>query len=375
MILQDQRNIISGWFFPPEELGEALVQERMLCPSIDLTNACNLNCSYCFIEEKDSTRKLRKPNELSQDEVVAVIDDFRESGARTVNIVGAGEPTIDPHFEETIDHIARHNLTAVLFTNGIRLSEEPSLINFLYSRNVSVVLKYNSQSGALQDLAAGRNGYSAKRDHALTLLQDVGFNKSLPTRLGLDIITFSGNLREIPSIHRSCRQKNIFPIAGEYIPTGRTDEGHFQGYGAMKGLTEPDRQRLVRILQPLTADERSWLLSELQETDQVLQIRPADHMAYFGGGVCTQILGVYVDVEGNIWPCVARKKTEGNALSNGLLGNTRHGDLPSQLWRQHPYMRAIRQGFNGGCPYKPAIVQLTDPPYSSAQRLGNPHAA
>ena len=38
------------------------------------------------------------------------------------NIVGAGEPTIDPYFEDIIRFISGRGMTTVLFTNGIRLN-------------------------------------------------------------------------------------------------------------------------------------------------------------------------------------------------------------------------------------------------------------
>src|SRR5438445_12203316 len=106
MFNQDPRNCLAGWYFSANDIAEALTDGRMLNPSIDLTNACNLNCPYCYIEEKNSRRKVRRPDELSHEETLAVIDDFISCGAKTINIVGAGEPTIDPHFEQTVDYIA-----------------------------------------------------------------------------------------------------------------------------------------------------------------------------------------------------------------------------------------------------------------------------
>ena len=81
---QSSRNSIAGWFFSDEEITSALSNGHMLNPSIDLSNPCNLNCAYCFIEEKNSTRKIRKPNELTHEEVINVIDDLHSCGAKTI---------------------------------------------------------------------------------------------------------------------------------------------------------------------------------------------------------------------------------------------------------------------------------------------------
>ena len=231
---QDLRNTLAGWDFSQDEITSALRAGEMLNPSIDLTNACNLNCPYCYIEEKNSARKLRRPDELKHEEISAILRDLKACGAQTINIVGAGEPTIDPHFEETVQDIHDLGLRTVLFTNGIRLASDQSLVHFLYSRSTSVVLKYNSSDSHTQDLVAGRIGYTVKRDQALTHLFDAGFNAHSPTRLGIDMMAFKGNSHEIVNIHRWCRDENIFPICGEYIPTGRTASGAFNGFVSLQ---------------------------------------------------------------------------------------------------------------------------------------------
>jgi MoaA/NifB/PqqE/SkfB family radical SAM enzyme len=352
MIEQSPKNSIAGWFFTPEEIASTLSNGHMLNPSIDLSNPCNLNCPYCYIEEKNSARKVRKPNELTHQEIVAVIDDLQSCGAKTINIVGAGEPTIDPHFEEVIEAINHRGLTTVLFTNGIRFYHQPDLVEFLYQHNVSVVLKYNSISAEVQDLVAGRNGYTEKRNAALDHLLDAGFTAYEPTRLGVDIMVFQGNIDEIPAIHRWCRTQNIFPIAGEFIPTGRTENGGFQGYSSLEGLSESQRDQVVKILQPISDDERRALINALSDIDTSFGIRRPGQYAYFGGGICTQILGLYIDIEGNVWPCVAKKKGFGAHAIAGLIGNVRNGDKPSALWRTDAYLKLLREKFTGGCPYK-----------------------
>jgi len=352
MIRQDPRNSIHGWFFSEAELRSVLANGHMINPSIDLSNPCNLNCPYCYIEEKASTRKVRRPNELSHDEVVQVITALRACGAKTINLVGAGEPTIDPHFEETIELIDGLGMTSVLFTNGIRFATEPALVRFVQRKNVSVVLKYNSGDVQTQDIVAGRKGYTVKRDAALDLFLDAGFNAHEPTRLGIDTIVFRGNVAELPAIHRMCRENNIFPIAGEYIPTGRTERGRFQGFGALAGLSESERQHVAELLQPINDGERVALFSALRVVDKSFGIVAHDHCAYFGGGICTQILGLYIDIEGNIWPCVARSQFDEHGVTSGWLGNVRQGHSITDLWASHPFLRSLRQQYNGACPYK-----------------------
>lgn len=351
----DLKNNIAGWYFSAAEIQEAMFGKRMLNPSLDLSNPCNLNCPYCFVEEKSSTRKVRRSNELNIEETLVLIDTFSSCGAKAITIVGAGEPTIDPHFKQVVEAISARGITTVLFTNGIALAHDPNIVHFLNKHGASVVLKYNAISPAIQDAVAGRLGYTAKRDMALEFLLDEGFAAHEPTRLGLDIMVFKGNINEIPKIHLYCRRNNLYPIAGDYIPTGRTEAGTFHGQAAFVWDNSDKKMHLENILAPPSPEERVHLFNELSQIDEKFGIKRNIHSAYYGGGICTQILGLYVDISGNIWPCVARKSRTNTGYLEKPLGNIRSGSSVSEIWLNDPSLEELRQTFNGGCPYKPTL--------------------
>ena len=350
------RNSFRGWYSTPEEIMHAIADKRMLNPMIDLTNACNLNCPYCYIEEKNSTRKVRRPNELSIEETLGVIEVFHLLGAKTIDIVGAGEPTIDPHFKQVIEFIYKLGMTTSLFTNGIKISKDPKFINFLFENDVTVVLKLNSFSSNIQDLVAGKKGYTVDMLKALDLLIEKGFNNVTPTRLAVDTIAFKGNFKELPLIHKYCREKNIYPLTADFIPTGRTETGKFVADTALSGMNELDKEFAVQLLQPLDHLERFQLRKQLKEIDIEFGIQQSGCPSYYGGGICTQQIGMYVDIEGNIWPCVARGMIKEGKMLNGLLGNIRNGDSIKDVWNTHPYFEKIREHFNGSCPYKSSLI-------------------
>src|ERR1041385_7062895 len=135
MTKSDIKNTIKGWYFDSSQISNSLDFGQMLNPSIDLTNACNLNCPYCYIEEKNSIRKKRRPNELTLEESLYVIDELKECGAQTINIVGAGEPTIDEHFYTIIEHIYSKGITTVLFTNGTKFTSDHQMLDFCFSHD------------------------------------------------------------------------------------------------------------------------------------------------------------------------------------------------------------------------------------------------
>lgn len=277
-------NTMRGWSFSAEMLAEARRGMRMLNPSLDLGNPCNLNCHYCFIEQKDTERKRRLPAELTADETFLVVRDFAKAGALTVNIVGAGEPLIDPLFPSALRAIATLGMVPVVFTHGAEIVRKPELIAVIQETNATVVVKLNSWDPTLQDAIVGRPGYTERRDTAIQALLREGLAECTPTRLAIDTLAFQGNLKELPSIHRWARRNNVFPITADFIPTGRTAGGQVAGAASLQGLSSLERQTVETVLEPISIRDAVWLRERFEEIDAEYGVRHALCSAYFGGG-------------------------------------------------------------------------------------------
>ena len=202
-------------------------------------------------------------------------------------------------------------------------------------------------------MLAGRRGYTIQRNSAIEQLLFRGFAAHSPTRLAFDIIAMQGVLGELPDIVRRCRLENIFPIVASFIPTGRTELGHFVGFAALAGMASDEQFKVRAALQPLTPSEQTALYRALADLDRVeFGIIHDPHPAYYTGFGCTQLLGIYVDIHGNIWPCVARSKRTAHGLKPALLGNIRTGATPSDLWRTDPWLAELRSTHTGICPIR-----------------------
>lgn len=113
-------------------LGEGLLDEEFQCRArvvqqdtgqpgltapflthIQLTRACNLRCSHCFV---DITAK-PDPRELSTQQLTSLFAELETLGAPVV-VLGGGEPMIRRDFWELVDAVGRHQLHASLCTNG-----------------------------------------------------------------------------------------------------------------------------------------------------------------------------------------------------------------------------------------------------------------
>lgn len=82
-----------------------------------LTNGCNLRCPHCMM-----FATIKGDDELSTEEVFAILDAFKSNGGRTVSFSG-GEIAIRADLPSIIDYCRTIGLRAELLTNGTLWSE------------------------------------------------------------------------------------------------------------------------------------------------------------------------------------------------------------------------------------------------------------
>lgn len=83
---------------------------------LQITDNCNLKCRHCYIGKPEN-------NEISIDEIKAVLDEFEEMQGLRLLITG-GEPLMHSHFTEMNLLLPEYNFRKILFTNGLLLNEK-----------------------------------------------------------------------------------------------------------------------------------------------------------------------------------------------------------------------------------------------------------
>lgn len=228
--------IIKGWDYPKEDFIGAHESNKLVKLLLELSNVCNLSCPGCFtkrVEGSWSERgKSRLPGEMSFEDQLYLLDEAAGLGVKTVDIVGAGEPTLDPKFTSMIEEINRRGMYSAVFTHGVSGKlERPEEWK---ERDVSFFFKLWSMNPDLQDryVAGSIPRYSDRRTQLLFRYLGAGFNEGaeveidgIPyrtTRLGADILVMRSNLHEIPTLFRFCRNLSVMPEIKSYIPEGPT---------------------------------------------------------------------------------------------------------------------------------------------------------
>lgn len=330
--------VMRGWDFTRAEVAEAIRHHRMLNPAMELgTNICPWNCSFCFTESPDSGpgHKRRLAGELPLGERLALIDQAADLGARSINFVGAGEPTIDPDFWALMGRMRARGIVPIVYTEASQRLTDRAFVRRLFDAGATVVVKMNSRAdpayqdaivrGAGPKASRGADGYAARRDAAVTLLLEEGFASGEPTRLAFDTIICRQNLAEIPELHRFARRHNIFVLFVSYLPSGRSSDALHDAIGR-------DEQRAV--------------------FEELARIDAREHglvhgagFPYAGGVPCTiRGLGLFVKITGAVLDC------PGEMVA---LGDLRDASLAA-LWQR---ARRITEGFDGACAPRQAAWQ------------------
>ncbi|HEX8565076.1 MAG TPA: radical SAM protein [Pyrinomonadaceae bacterium] len=315
-----------GWDFSRFQVEEAIRNQRMLNPAMELgSNVCPWNCSFCFTEHPDNPSKRRLKNELSLAKRLSLIDEAAELGTRSINFVGAGEPTIDPNFWGIVERMVSKNITPIIYTEGTLRLLNVDFTRKLYDSGATVVLKVNSlRNHEYQNSIVRGNGknvnadsYTTKRNKVIELLIKEGFADSEPTRLAFDTIITKQNIDEVADIHRYARRNNIFVLFVNYLPSGRSSDGASDA---------------------LSRDEQFKVFEDFAKIDlEEFGLSHSTKFPYAGGIPCTiRGTGLFVKITGKVHDC------PGVLIA---LGDYRKESL-SEIWKR---ARSITQSFDGGC--------------------------
>lgn len=110
------------------EAGQTILKSYPRRLVFELTNACNLNCVMCGRNAADFEMTVFDMDVFRSFE--PLMDTIEE-----VTLMGWGEPTIHPHFNEMLEIINRHSARKYFCTNGMNLQK---IKNAIFDYNVDV---------------------------------------------------------------------------------------------------------------------------------------------------------------------------------------------------------------------------------------------
>lgn len=322
--------IVKGWDIPREDYLKAHEEGGLVKLSIDLSNVCNLSCSGCFTKRVGDSwnggSKHRLPNEISYEDQIALLEEASKLGTKSVDIVGAGEPTLDLNYKGIIKKIHDLGMHPIVFTHGATPYFN-QLENFA-DKNISFFLKFWSQNPSLQNkyVQGSLRDYSKRRDRTLERLFSAGLNEGSnitldgidynTTQVGADILVMRSNFDEIVDLFSFCRENNTMPLIKTYIPEGPTRFDQ----EANLGVYSPEQ--LLRLREDEIGPNKFLeLREELAKLDKTENGVPLISVFYPQATKCTQSMAsLYVTATGDIRSCVGTHVSYGTYEPNkGML--------------------------------------------------------
>ncbi|MFQ5564657.1 MAG: radical SAM protein, partial [Parvularculaceae bacterium] len=141
--------------------------------AINLTRRCNLACAHCYLDAE--TLKRSAPDELTTEEVCALLDAVVERSDETMIVLTGGEPLVRPDIETIISHGAGLGLATVVGTNGTLLTDR-RVLSLKKAGALGVGISLDSLDAEIHDDFRGKpgswrrtmNGIDACRRHDLS---------------------------------------------------------------------------------------------------------------------------------------------------------------------------------------------------------------
>jgi MoaA/NifB/PqqE/SkfB family radical SAM enzyme len=320
--------ILLGYTYDPADAYRARDEDRLLAVRVETNRSCNLRCRYCYARSGGDAAA------LDIDSLQSLVLQAAQLGARSIVVIGGGEPTLHRHFRQLIRFIHTQGMIPVVFTNAVNLT--PRLAEFLYDHNASVMGKCDSLRPSVQDFLAGRPGAFETIRRGMDNLVQAGFTKPADPhrlRLGLSFVSCRMNLPEVEDIWHYCRTNHIFPNMEVLTPTGRAQDALVDQY-----LTADEIQQYKLRLREL---DRRWF-----GCDWLV------HTPLAASGCLQHLYSLSITLAGDVRPCAPTKFDEHPALR-------REGVYPYNVFRRSladiyhaplfRYVRTIDRRLEGRC--------------------------
>ena len=136
--------------------------------SIDLTYRCNNHCRHCWLwlPEHSEVQK----DELTFNEIRAIVDEARAMGCRKWNISG-GEPMLRPDFPDIFDSLTRKSIGYTLNTNGTLIT--PEIARLLTRKGTKMVALYGATAEVYDHVTRHPGGFE-KVMRGISRLKEAG---------------------------------------------------------------------------------------------------------------------------------------------------------------------------------------------------------
>jgi len=250
--------------------------------SLHITNKCNFNCTYCYVDKS-------KPP-LNYETWTSLIEEAKKIGIKKISLLG-GEPFEAVYLENLLRKIKQLNLKCYIYTNGSFITEEWA--EKLVAYNPVLIFKYDLNNELFQ-FHTHQEQYT---------LRDIEKKITLCNRRKLRTMTFTilfrDNIGGIEQVFENSLKCGAFPVFHRYMPV---KDPKFN-----ESLDIPDNEFLgaiKKINRRLICLKKEWIA--------MLRI--------LGGGCSFFRDAISISASGNVLPCpyLPDEASLGKVINNSL---------------------------------------------------------
>lgn len=275
-----------------------------LWANLFITNRCNLNCLYCFVDVNNKTVE-----DFSLEQIFKMVDELKELGTIVVCLLG-GEPLLRKDLNGIVDYIHSKGMLSEINTNGIKIDQHIDTLKKVDSVCISI-----DGDEYHHDLNRGKGSYKT----ALAAIECASVNN---LHLRIHSTVTKNNTPSLDHVVKLARQFNVkLNCAIAAIPSGVNND-------ALKFSNEEIRDFYKKIME---YKKNGYPISNAGSTLKYLINWPysfdflADNEMSVPCDVKTfpckrKAFTCYVDADGMMYPCATiwKKKKVGNVLDVGV---------------------------------------------------------
>ena len=305
--------------------------------AINLTRRCNLACEHCYLDA--STLKEGAHDELSTQEVCALLDDVAAMDHGTMVVLTGGEPLARADIEAIVQHGAQRGLAMVMGSNGALLTR-PRVRSLMQAGLMGVGISVDSLDPDYHDRFRGQTGSWKQTMRGIEHCREAGLSFQLHFSIT------DGNhheLQEMIDFARlsGARVLNIFFL----VCTGRgesfSDISPLRYEQSLKKIVRAQARYEDLIIRPRCAPHYKRIAHQLNPENPLNRISGRE-----GDGCIAGIHYARVSANGDVTACPYIEAATGN------IRNTRF----STLWHNSLEFDQLRNPLLGGrcgqCEYR-----------------------
>lgn len=147
---------------------------KLLTATIEITRKCNAKCIHCIIDAGKE-----KPEELSYQEIIALIEDMADLGCQNIALTG-GEPFMRKEWPLFLQKISSLDIQTIFMTNAMLINDDVIEILRLYP-GVAMGISLDGANSETHDYVRGISGIFKHFCEIVPKLKDAGVYVAIPT--------------------------------------------------------------------------------------------------------------------------------------------------------------------------------------------------